>query len=202
MFDSKLRPLIDPPLNALGKVIAKYNITANQITLLSLFFGCIAGGFLVQQEYLWACFFILLNRFLDGLDGAVARASQVSDFGGYLDIVCDFIFYSGIIFCFVLGDPEFALYGAFLIFSFVGSGVSFLTHAIFATKRGIETEAQGKKSLYYVAGIAEGGETILFFVLICLFPQIFDKMALVFGGICWLTTMARILIASRTFQNV
>ncbi|MEL7274379.1 MAG: hypothetical protein AAGK33_13200, partial [Pseudomonadota bacterium] len=38
----------------------------------------------------------------DGLDGAVARATRKTDFGGYLDITCDFLFYGAIPLAFVL----------------------------------------------------------------------------------------------------
>jgi phosphatidylglycerophosphate synthase len=88
---------------------------------------------------------ILANRMCDGLDGAVARASRPSDVGGFLDITLDFIFYSAIPFAFCVNDTQHALAGAFLIFSFVGSGSSFLAFAIIAQKRGISTDLAGKK---------------------------------------------------------
>ena len=62
----------------------------------------------------------------DGLDGAVARHVGVTDLGGYLDIVLDFLIYSGIVFGFAVGRPDQALPAAFLIFSFVGTGTAFL----------------------------------------------------------------------------
>ena len=64
---------------------------------------------------------LLLNRLLDGLDGAVARAAGSTDLGGFLDITMDFLVYSAIPFAFVLKDPGNALAAAFLIFSFVGT---------------------------------------------------------------------------------
>ena len=39
---------------------------------------------------------LLLNRLLDGLDGAVARAAGGTDLGGFLDITMDFLVYSAI----------------------------------------------------------------------------------------------------------
>ena len=51
-----------------------------------------------DQAYLLALVVILFNRFLDGLDGAIARRDGISDFGGFLDICCDFIFYSAVVF--------------------------------------------------------------------------------------------------------
>ncbi len=39
MFDAKLRPLIDPPLNAAGRAIAALGIGANALTLVGLGIG-------------------------------------------------------------------------------------------------------------------------------------------------------------------
>ncbi|MFA0698669.1 CDP-alcohol phosphatidyltransferase family protein, partial [Vibrio sp. 10N.222.49.C9] len=75
----------------------------------------------------------------DGLDGALARRQGITDAGGFLDISLDFLFYSMVPFAFVLANPEAnAIAGAFLIFSFIGTGSSFLAFAVMAGKRGID----------------------------------------------------------------
>ncbi len=136
---------------------------------------------------------IFLNRLADGLDGALARRSKKTDRGGFLDITLDFIFYSSIPFAFALADPlTNALAAAFLIFSFIGTGCSFLAYAIMAEKRGITTDIRGQKSLYYLGGLTEGTETILLFVIFCLFPTWFPVLAVIFGALCWITTATRI----------
>src|SRR5262249_14517713 len=132
------------------------------------------------------------NRLMDGLDGAVARRSGPTDLGGFLDIVLDFIFYAGFPFFFAVGRPEAALPAAFLAFSFVGTGGSFLAFAAIAARRGLQTEARGRKSLYYLGGLTEGTETIALFVTVCLLPDYFAVLAWAFGGLCWLTTAVRI----------
>ncbi|WP_321160240.1 hypothetical protein [Marinomonas rhodophyticola] len=85
-----------------------------------------------------------------------------------------------------------ALAASFLIFSFMGTGSSFLAFAIMAEKRKIERLEYGHKSLYFLGGLAEGTETIAFLVLICLLPSYFAVMAYLFGVICWITTVTRI----------
>ena len=137
----------------------------------------------------------------DGLDGAVARQTEVSDRGGFLDISLDFVFYSAVPFGFALMAPaQNALPACFLVFSFIGTGTSFLAFAVFAEKRGISTDIRGKKSLYYLGGLTEGFETIVFLVLTCLFPGAFWWMALVFGGLCWITTATRIIAGWQMFR--
>lgn len=199
MFDAALRNIIDPPLNAMGTRIAAFGVSANAVTILGFMLGLAAVPLIAVEAYGAALVFILLNRFCDGLDGAVARHSLLTDFGGYLDIVCDFIFYSAIVFAFALARPENALYSAFLIFSFMGTGATFLTYAIMAEKHDISTDIQGRKSLYYLGGLAEGGETIAAMILMCVLPDFFVWITLVFGTMCWVTTATRIYMAWLTF---
>ena len=193
MFDVQVRKLIDPPLEALANGLSRTNVTANQVTLLGFALGMFALPLLAAKLYMPALVLIAANRLLDGLDGALARVTGATDTGAYLDIVFDFVFYSAVIFGFALGRPEDALYAAFLIFSFVGTGSSFLAFAIFAAKRDLVSDAT--KSIYYLGGLTEGTETVIALVLICVFPGAFWLIALIFGLMCWITTTFRILAA-------
>lgn len=201
MLDSRLRRWIDPPLEVVGNALARRGLTADQISILGFLCGlaaiaAIAGGLVRVGLVLF-----LVNRLADGLDGAVARATKLTDRGGFLDIVFDFIVYAGMVWAFALADPAAnATAAAFLLFAFMGTGSSFLAFAVMAGRRGLTTEVQGKKSLYYLGGLTEGSETIGFFVLACLFPTNFPLLAWVFAGMCWLTTAGRIATAWRLLR--
>lgn len=201
MFDAALRKVIDPALNFAGSKIAEMGVPANTVTLVGFFLGMAAIPFLAQEYYSAALLLILINRVFDGLDGAVARQSLLTDFGGYLDIVCDFIFYAGVVFGFALAKSENALAAAFLVFSFMGTTSTFLTYAIMAEKKKLTTDIRGIKSLYYLGGLTEGGETILAFILFCLLPDYFVQIALIFGAMCWITTCTRIYAAWISFRE-
>jgi len=198
MLDATLRRIVDPPLDRIGRRLAAAGIAANAVTVAGFAVGLLAIPLLAAEWYGLALAAILINRLADGLDGAVARHTTLTDFGGYLDIVCDFIVYAGVAFGFALARPENAVSAAFLILSFVGTGTSFLAFAILAAKRGLASEARGRKSLYYLGGLTEGTETIAVFVAFCLFPSAFIPLAYVFGALCWLTTAARVVTARRS----
>ena len=202
MFDSAIRKKIDPPINTLAILFVKQGISANQITIIGFFLGLLSIPSLALHHYYLALFFILLNRLFDGLDGAIARQTEITHTGAYLDIVLDFIFYSGVIMGFVLAQPDNALYGALLIFSFIGTGSSFLAFAIFAEKLNLSTNLQGKKSFYYLAGLAEGGETIICLSLMCLYPEYFWLISLGFAIICFLATILRITSSVKLLRSV
>jgi phosphatidylglycerophosphate synthase len=201
MLDAAARRLIDPPLNQAGRRLAGLGVTADGVTLAGLALGLLAAATIALDQPGWALLPLLASRLMDGLDGAVARASRKTDFGGYLDIACDFAFYGAIPFAFALLDPAAnALPAAFLLLAFYVNGTSFLGYAVLAEKRGLETRAQGIKSLYYSAGLLEGTETILFFVLLCLLPAWFGPLAWAFGALCLATALLRVLGARQLFR--
>lgn len=201
MLDGLMRRQLDPMLNAWGRGLAARGFRANHISVAGLGLGLTAAGMIAAGASLGLALIpLLLGRIADGLDGAVARAGQKTDFGGYLDIVCDFIFYGAIPLAFAFRDPANAVAAAFLLTSFYANGASFLAFAIFAEKQGIKTNARGEKSLFFTAGLLEGTETIAFFVVICLWPWAFIGLAYGFGALCFITALARILLAKKTFD--
>jgi phosphatidylglycerophosphate synthase len=202
MLDARLRPLIDPPLNAVGRRLAGWGIGANAVTLAALVPGIAAAFAIAYQHYLVGLALILLNRLLDGLDGAIARATRTTDFGGFLDIVADFIFYVAVPIGFGMALPGNQLPALWLVGSFALTGISFLAFATLAAKRGIETTAHGRKSFFYDTGLAEGTETILVFVLMCLSPAWFEMLAYGYAALCGLTVMQRSLSAKKTFGQI
>jgi phosphatidylglycerophosphate synthase len=201
MLDGLMRGVIDAPLNESGRWLASRGASANAVTLIGLVLGLAAAGLIwAGWSGLLVALVLLSSRLADGLDGAVARAKGKTDFGGYLDIVCDFAFYGAVPLAFVLLDPDAnAIAGAFLLFSFYVNAATFLGYAILAEKRGLETRSRGEKSLYFTAGLMEGTETILCFVILALWPSLFVPLAWVFGALCLMTALSRVLLAARRF---
>jgi phosphatidylglycerophosphate synthase len=197
MLDGTLRRFIDPPLDRLSLRLVRAGISANAMTLGGFAVGLLSLPLLAVGAYGGALVAILINRLADGLDGAIARRRGASDLGGYLDIVCDFMFYGAVVFGFALAAPDNGLPAAFLLLAFIGTGGSFLAFAAMAARRKIETSSRGPKSLYYLGGLTEGTETIVFFVACCIFPGAFAPLAWIFAAACWITTATRVLSAWR-----
>jgi phosphatidylglycerophosphate synthase len=199
VLDSRIRPLIDPPLNAIGRGLARAGFTANQVTLAGAVIGIASGVAIGYRYYLLGLTLLLLSRLLDGLDGAVARATKQSDFGGYLDIVSDFAFYVAVPLGFGFAVAANLPFAIILIASFTLTGISFLAYAVMAAKRGHETSAHGKKSFFYNTGLAEGTETIIAFVLMCLLPNNFAIIAVIYSAMCVITVIQRTIAAKVDF---
>jgi phosphatidylglycerophosphate synthase len=200
MLDGIARRMVQPGLDRLAGWLAR-RMTADQVTLAGAGFGVLAGGLIALGAPWVALVALLASRMADGLDGAVARIRGKTEFGGVLDIACDFIFYAAIPLGFVLADPAGnGVAGAALLAAFYINAATFLGYAILAEKRGMQTQARGEKSLYFTAGLMEGTETIGFFVLMCLWPAGFSVLAWVFAALCVITAGARLRLAARVFR--
>jgi len=98
-------------------------------------------------------------------------------------------------FAFAVHDPSRnALAAAFLLAGFLANGTIFLTFSIMADRRGLVTMRQGHKSIYSLAGLAEGFETIVFMAAFCLFPAQFPVLAFVFAALCLVSAGGRLVL--------
>lgn len=202
MLDGMLKRRIDPVLSAVGKWLVKRDISANHVTYGAFIIGMIAALAIATGYPVFGLFLIIISRVGDGLDGAVARNTNTTDFGGLIDIVLDFVFYGAIPLAFVFLDPVAnGLAGAVLIFSFYINGASFLAYAAIAEKRGQHTTDRGTKSIYFTTGLAEATETYLVFAIFCLWPSGFATVAWIFALICIYTATARLVLARGAFPD-
>lgn len=200
MFDRQALKLLNPLMNRAARLFAGLGVSADMATLAGFCFG-MAAAVLIVLGYTWVAVLpLLVNRALDGLDGALARLTSSTDRGAFLDISLDFVFYAAVPLAFAVCDPEAnALAAAALLAAFVCTGISFLAFAIIAEKRGLKSTVYPSKSFYYLGGLTEGTETILCFVAMCLWPQHFAVIAYIYAGLCVLTTVTRLAAGWKTF---
>ena len=195
MIDASIRRLIDPLLAHAGQRLAAAGISADAVSIGGCLIGLAAALAASAGEFYPALALLIANRIADGLDGAIARATRHTDRGAFLDIALDFLVYAAMPLGFAVWRPETnALPAAFLLASFVANGSVFLAFSILAEKRGMRTTRQGHKSIYYLAGIAEGFETIVFMAAFCLFPTHFPILALIFATLCWISAVCRLVL--------
>lgn len=193
MLDRAATALLKPALVALARRLLPLGVQADAVTLLGFALGLAAAGAIAWQAPLAGLALMLASRLMDGLDGAVARLTTPTDRGAFLDITLDFVFYASVPLAFAVADPAAnALAAAVLLAAFVGTGSSFLAFALLAERRGLASTAYPHKGLYYLGGLTEASETLLCFVLMCLWPQHFALWALGFAALCGLTLLSRL----------
>merc|ERR1711991_1230234 len=104
---------------------------------------------ILNEFFIVALFVFLLGRILDGVDGSLANKTSITEFGGFIDIVCDFISCSIIPLAFILNDNSNAIFGSILLTTFFGTSSAFFGIAIFENNKFIKRNPE--KSFYHVA---------------------------------------------------
>ena len=202
MLDRAASAVLKPLLDAGAGLLVRRGIGADAVTWAGFAIGIAAALAIARGAFGWGLALLLASRLADGLDGAVARQSQPSDRGAFLDITLDFLFYASIPLAFAIADPAAnALPAAVLLAAFIGTGSSFLAFAVMAERRSLNSDAYPQKGLYYLGGLTEATETLLCFALMCLWPARFAWWAYGFAALCALTIVTRIVGGARTLRS-
>jgi|TARA_B100000787_G_C16141509_1_gene272224 phosphatidylglycerophosphate synthase len=203
MIDKTIQPYTQPVLNFISKILIKF-ITPNQVSLIGFCVGIAMCAFIILDFYFYAIIALVLNRLLDGLDGSMARLTAPSPFGGYIDIVSDFLIYAGFVLSFGLTNSSFLTSACLLLFLYIGTGTTFLAYAAilksYNPKLKNENSEEINKGFYYASGLVEGFETIIFMILSLLAPQFFIIFTVIFSSLCVATIIGRIFVSYKKFN--
>lgn len=212
MLDKFTRTIKDRLLLPLVDAIPQ-RVTPDTITVASIVPGVTAALCAGVGMWGWGLGAFVLNRILDGLDGLVARrrVSQ-SDFGGYLDIMVDFLVYTMVPVGVQIGAGSIEGAGlsrfttamplAILLGSFYVNAASWMYLSALLEKRRPATRETGTTSVAMPSGLVEGTETIGFYVLFFLFPRWTPILFLVMAAGTLIGAGQRLLWARRTLGQV
>ena len=201
MIDAQLNKILKPILGVFANKLSKFNINPNTISFIGFVFGLCCFYSIANAMFIYAFIFLCLNRLCDGLDGAMARLVGETDLGAFYDIVLDFLFYSLFPISFIFLDIENAYSICFLLLSFVATQTTFLASAWVVEKNKLLISENQKKSFFYIGGITEGFETILCFIMMLLFYEYIDYIAYIFGVLCWITFITRVIFIRKLLKS-
>lgn len=171
MFDEQMRGVKDGVFDPVAQLVQ--HVAPWLFSAVGLLVGVLAAVALGQRQYGLGFGLWFLNRVFDGLDGAVARqGGKQSDFGGYLDIIVDFVVYAAIPVGLALGRGETAVYLAliFLLSSFYVNGASWMYLAAILEKRNFAHSSR-LTTITMPTGLIGGVETIIFYTAFMFFPS-------------------------------
>jgi phosphatidylglycerophosphate synthase len=200
MFDTFLRNAKDRLAEPLARRMSK--VAPNTITLIALVFGLGSAALAAYGLYMWALTFWLLNRGLDGMDGLLARLQgKQSDFGGYLDILIDFVAYAALPIGLVVSAPTLERYLALAVMLavFYVNTASWMYLAAILEKRQARNP-QTATTIVMPAGLIGGFETILTYCFFLLFPAYITALFWGFSGLVLVTIVQRLVWARRELR--
>jgi phosphatidylglycerophosphate synthase len=203
MLDNVLRHFKDRLLDPVARRLP--GATPVAVTLITLTVGLVGTFLLTQQAYYWGLACWLLNRLLDGLDGSVARVHhRQSDWGGYVDILSDYVVYAGFPVALVVGTPSTGGYLslAFLLACFYLNTASWMYLAAILEKRQHGAKSRGElTTIIMPAGLIGGTETIIFYSLFLLWPVYLVPLFALMSGLVLITVGQRVVWASRHLRE-
>ncbi len=201
MLDRRLRQIKDRVLDPTAQAIG-HRIHPTTISVVGFCVGMGAVAAAASGAYALGLTLWLLNRALDGLDGAVARASaQQTDLGGYLDLLFDFGVYALVPLGLALHVNASAVWLALalLLSSFYVNAASWMLLSALLEKRARSTVSQ--TSVAMPGGLIEGTETILFYVSFYLLPGYLAVLYLLMASLVLLTVFQRGVWAAQALQS-
>lgn len=180
MLDALLRKFKEMLLYPAARITGKF-LHPNGVTVVAFLFGLVCFYLILQKQYIPALIFWLVNRIVDGLDGTIARIyNKQSDFGGYLDIMLDFVIYAMIPIGLVMAAPSHNAYLtlALLLALYYVNGASwmYLSSILEKRKQGAASNDE-MTSVTMPSGLVGGTETI---ILYCLFILLHSKIVILF----------------------
>lgn len=209
MLDHLLRGLKDQLLAPLARWLR--GVPPNLLTGLACLVGVASA--IAASRALWGAGLALWlgNRVLDGLDGAVARtAGTQSDFGGYLDILLDFVVYAAVPVGLVLGalpgrsGPDavaLAMTLALLEGAFFVNACSWMYLSAVLEKRQAGAAARGERTTVTMPpALVAGTETIGFFTLFFLLPAQLAPLMQVMAALVGVNIVQRLVWARRVLR--
>ena len=115
----------------ISRQLIKFPITANMVSIFTLSVGIVSAAFFALGGY-WntvlGALLCLFASILDGCDGEVARLKLVeSDFGCWLETICDYVFYFFLLIGMTVGQwrtagsKSYLLWGGVLLFGALAS---------------------------------------------------------------------------------
>lgn len=199
MLDSRLRSSLAPVLDRLAAGLDRRDIHPGWVTATGAVLG--AGACAAAASSAWGVALVLwlANRLADGLDGPLARRRQASDLGGVLDIVADFAVYAGFVAGVAVAVPEARLAAVATLAAYYVSGATFLAWSSVAERR--RRDRPDERSLHFVGGIAEGFETVVAYVAICLAPGRATVILWVFAAMVTVTALQRLVFVVRALSR-
>jgi phosphatidylserine synthase len=200
MFDAPARRLLERPLDRAAAALDVGWITPDRLTAAGLVLGLGSAGSAALGWWAAATVLWLASRLADGLDGPLARrrGSRDAGAGGFLDITADFTVYGATVVGVAIGCAGPLWPFLLVLLAYYVNGAAFLAFSSIAERSG-RTIDDGR-SLSFLGGLAEGGETILVHTLWLLLPFWAPQIAVVWAAVVGMSAAHRLVVGYRTLR--
>ncbi|MBW0115655.1 CDP-alcohol phosphatidyltransferase family protein [Pseudonocardia abyssalis] len=208
MFDARARRLLEHPLDRAAAALDVAAVTPDRITAAGLVLGLGSAGAAAAGLWTAAVLLWLASRLADGLDGPLARRRRTrgevdAGAGGFFDITADFTVYGATVVGVAVGSSAELGGGPLwpfllVLLAYYINGAAFLAFSSIAERTGATID--DGRSLSFLGGLAEGGETIVVHTVWLLFPFWAPQIAVVWAALVGVSAAHRIVAGYRALR--
>lgn len=194
MIDNPFRRLLPRFVGPLLRLYQWLGLSPHAVTFLGCALGGVTAILVAKGKLILALGVWWLGRILDGTDGIYARKiGRATKFGGYLDINCDMLAYGAVVLGFAYLRPDLGFYWAAILFLYSLCIAGAL--ALGSLQDG--DSLNDNRKLHLASGLAEGGETGIFYSICFIFPEYLKSLSIAWGVILIVTVVARFGLAQK-----
>jgi CDP-diacylglycerol---glycerol-3-phosphate 3-phosphatidyltransferase len=200
VLNTKIRSLWDRVMRPVGTAVARGHISPNAVTLFGVALHVVVAALIVTGHLLIAGFVAVVAALLDGVDGAVAKASgRVTAFGGFLDSttdrLSDALYFVPIAWLYGV-DPDISGHDEPWVaaVALVALVASFLVSYVKARAEGLGLDCN--------VGLAERAERLILVILALLIEPILPALMVVLAVLAVVTVLQRVVHVYKQTQTV
>jgi len=198
MIDNGFRVILSRFVQPLLRLYGVLRLSPNGVTIIGCLVGLVSAFYVSEGHFILGLLLWWASRLLDGTDGIYARhLNWSSKFGAFLDINCDMLAYSAMILAFFKVWPELSLNWIVIM----GLYVLCISGALsLGSLQGLSSKISNRK-LQLAAGLAEGGETGIFYSCCLVFPGLIQPLSLFWITVLIVTVLARGALAFQSLNK-
>lgn len=200
MMDELMRRLKEHLFAPLARRVGR-SVSPLLVTVVAFLFGVAAAVFGARGAYAAGLLCWAANRVLDGFDGTLARVQdRQTDFGGYLDILLDFVVYAIVPLGLALAAPTLPtlVATAALLGSFFVNAASWMYLSAILERRSAGAKARAELTTVTMPpGLVAGTETVILFTLFFLLPGQLAPLYWLMTTLVGLTIVQRLVWGAR-----
>ena len=201
MIDNAFRRYLLKTSRSGARWLGSLGVHPNHLTWIGFLGSLLAATLVVFEMPYLALATWWIFRLADGWDGLLAREmGKSSDLGAYLDITLDMLAYGIFAVAISVSHPGFELEFNLVLLGYIGCITSALALGA-ATKASNSTHPNPPRRLELAAGLAEGGETGLFYTTALLWPEQLQFILAVWIAMLAFTVVARTIMAYRVLSS-
>ena len=193
MLDTAFKSFMSPFTQKRAERISQSGLTAAKLVLLALVIGLVACFTTALQIFPLSIILILVCRFLAGMAAALDQGAQSNHLAAYLAPLCDYTFFGAFAFFFTLAMPEHSMAAAFLVFSYLVMGMTYLSQIIVYDRMAVAEQPR--------SGLVETTEITIFMIICCLYPPGFSAFAALFALLCCASAIWRMAATLKLLKS-